>query len=682
MMFYLHRLSDQVGGLNVFFYVTFRAVAAAVTAFGLSLVFGNFVIRKLISLKIGQPIRSVEEVRRLAELHGGKQGTPTMGGVLVIGAVFLASVLWARPDNRFVWLVLFSMLYLGVLGFLDDYLKVTKKKSDGIPGRVKLAAQLLLAAVVTVVFLTSPLLQVQARSLYLPFFKVPVITNMGWFTLIFFAVVIVGSSNAVNLTDGLDGLAIGCTVTVALAYAFLSYAAGNFKIAEYLQVPFYPFTGELTVVCAALVGAGLGFLWFNCYPAKVFMGDTGSLSIGGMIGVVAICCKQEFLLAVVGGPAAETNRDAYDLAVLSPGIDPDSPLAQNFSSRNIEMIGELELGWQFCAVPLVAITGTNGKTTTTELVAQMLNACGQRTVACGNIGKPLSEVVRHQSKFDVLTAEVSSFQLETIKTFRPQIAVWLNFAPDHLDSYASVAEYHAAKLRIFEYQTEKEFAVVNASDYLPQIKAHRLTFSAYDDRADFRLADGTICFERTPVLRLADAKLRGSHNIENLMATLAVGHIRGLAFEQMAPPLCAYEPAPHSCEFVRTIGGVDYINDSKATNLDAAEKALQAQTKPVVLIAGGKDKGFDFQPLRDLVKKKAHTAILLGEMANRIADDWREATRCEIARSLADAVERARAAAKTGDVVLFSPGTSSFDMFKSYADRGDQFRRLVHALPK
>jgi len=385
---------------------------------------------------------------------------------------------------------------------------------------------------------------------------------------------------------------------------------------------------------------------------------------------------------VISGPAAETNRDAYDLAVLSPGIDPDSPLAQNFSSRNIEMIGELELGWQFCEVPLVAITGTNGKTTTTELVAQMLNACGQRTVACGNIGKPLSEVVRAQSKFDVLTVEVSSFQLETIKTFRPQIAAWLNFAPDHLDRYASVAEYHRAKLRIFEYQTQKEFAVVNASDYLPQIEAQRLTFSAYDDRADFRLADGSICFETTPVLRLADVKLRGSHNIENLMATLAVGHLRGLAFEQMAPPLCAYEPAPHRCEFVRTIAGVDYINDSKATNLDAAEKALQAQTKPVVLIAGGKDKGFDFQPLRGLVKEKAHTAILLGEMANRIADDWRNATRCEIARSLADAVERAHAAAKTGDVVLFSPGTSSFDMFKSYADRGDQFRRLVHALPK
>jgi phospho-N-acetylmuramoyl-pentapeptide-transferase len=281
--------------------VTFRAVAAAVTAFVISVTFGNFVIRKLILLKLGQPIRSAAEVHRLAELHMPKQGTPTMGGVLVIGAVFLSSILWARPDNRFVWLALGSMIYLGVLGFMDDYLKVTKKKTDGVPPRVKLFFQIALACVVTIIFLNSPLLEVQARSLYVPFFKAPVITNMSWWTFLFFAMVIVGSSNAVNLTDGLDGLAIGCTITVAFAYALLAYAAGNFRIAEYLQVPFYPFTGELAIVCSALVGAGLGFLWYNCYPAKVFMGDTGSLAIGGLIGVVAICCKQELLLAVVGG---------------------------------------------------------------------------------------------------------------------------------------------------------------------------------------------------------------------------------------------------------------------------------------------------------------------------------------------------------------------------------------------
>jgi phospho-N-acetylmuramoyl-pentapeptide-transferase len=300
-MYFLHHLSDRFIGFNVFLYVTFRAIAAAVTAFLLTLIFGNFIIRILIALKLGQPIRGAAEVHRLAELHGGKQGTPTMGGVLVIGSVFVSSLIWARLDNRFVWLVLFCMVYLGALGFADDYLKVTKKKSDGISGRIKLVFQIALALIVTAVFLSSPLLEVQARSLYVPFVKAPVIANMGWFTFVFFLLVIVGSSNAVNLTDGLDGLAIGCTVTVAFAYALLSYAAGNFRIAEYLQVPFYPFAGELTVVCSALIGAGLGFLWFNCFPAKVFMGDTGSLSIGGMIGVVAICCKQELLLVVVGG---------------------------------------------------------------------------------------------------------------------------------------------------------------------------------------------------------------------------------------------------------------------------------------------------------------------------------------------------------------------------------------------
>jgi len=301
MMYFLHHPSARFIGFNVFLYVTFRAIAAAVTAFLLTLIFGNFIIRILIALKLGQPIRGAAEVHRLAELHGGKQGTPTMGGVLVIGSVFVSSLLWARLDNRFVWLVLFCMIYLGALGFADDYLKVTKKKSDGISGRIKLVFQIALALIVTAVFLSSPLLEVQARALYVPFVKSPVIANMGWFTFVFFLLVIVGSSNAVNLTDGLDGLAIGCTVTVAFAYALLSYAAGNFRIAEYLQVPFYPFAGELTVVCSALIGAGLGFLWFNCFPAKVFMGDTGSLSIGGMIGVVAICCKQELLLVVVGG---------------------------------------------------------------------------------------------------------------------------------------------------------------------------------------------------------------------------------------------------------------------------------------------------------------------------------------------------------------------------------------------
>ena len=385
---------------------------------------------------------------------------------------------------------------------------------------------------------------------------------------------------------------------------------------------------------------------------------------------------------VVCGPAADNDSSVYEFVVLSPGIDPASPLARNFSSRNIDMIGELELGWRSLDVPVIAVTGTNGKTTTTELLAQMLNECGQKTIACGNIGKPLSEVAREKKKFDVLTVEVSSFQLETTKTFRPSIAIWLNFAPDHLDRYPSVAEYRAAKLRVFENQTADDLVIVNAIENLSGLRAPKVTFSAYTDRADFRLADGSIVYDNKPVLRLAETKLRGSHNIENLMATLAAGRARGFSFEQMVPPLRAYEPQPHRCEFVRQIGGVDYVNDSKATNLDAVEKALLAQTKPVILIAGGKDKGFTFEPLRALVKEKVRSTILIGEMAERIARDWGGAVKCELATSLADAVERAHAAAKSGEVVLFSPGTSSFDMFKSYADRGDQFRALVQALPK
>jgi len=387
-------------------------------------------------------------------------------------------------------------------------------------------------------------------------------------------------------------------------------------------------------------------------------------------------------VSVICGVAADEDSSAYQTAILSPGIDPASPLARNFLSRGIEVISELELGWRSCETPVIAVTGTNGKTTTTELLAQMLNACGQRTIACGNIGKPLSEVARESQPFDVLTVEVSSFQLEAIETFHPSISLWLNFAPDHLDRYRSVADYRAAKLRIFENQTDTDVAVVNAIEKFPAIRPREITFSAYSDQADFQLSDGAIVYRNQAVLRLSDTRLRGLHNIENLMATLAAGMARGLSFKEIVPPLCEYEPRPHRCEFVREVNGVEYVNDSKATNLDAVDKALRAQTKPVILIAGGKDKGFSFDPLRSLVTEKVRSTILIGEMADSIRRSWSGAVECEIANSLADAVERAHASAKHGEVVLFSPGTSSFDMFKSYADRGDQFRALVQALPQ
>ncbi|MGB8169231.1 MAG: phospho-N-acetylmuramoyl-pentapeptide-transferase [Chthoniobacteraceae bacterium] len=306
MMYYLHLLSERHGpeflkAFNVFQYITVRAIAAAVTAFLLSLMCGNWVIRRLISLKMGQPIRTKEEVHKLYELHGGKAGTPTMGGVLLLGAVLVSSLLWARPDNTAVWLLLLSLAMCGGLGFWDDYLKITKKNSKGVSELTKLIGQGVVAIIVANYFLLNPAIEVQARALYVPFYKDPLIANLGIFTYVFFALVIVGASNAVNLTDGLDGLAAGCTTTAAFCYAILAYVCGHVKISSYLQIPFYPFAGELSVVCMALVGASFGFLWFNCHPAKVFMGDTGSLAIGGMLGVVAICTKQELLLVVVGG---------------------------------------------------------------------------------------------------------------------------------------------------------------------------------------------------------------------------------------------------------------------------------------------------------------------------------------------------------------------------------------------
>jgi len=311
MLYYLYTLSDWADkagidseffkALNVFKYLTFRSICAAATAFLISIMFGNWVIRKLISLKFGQPIRTKEEVNQLFELHGAKKGTPTMGGLLIIGSILISTLLWASPENPLVWLVLFSMLFLGGIGFYDDWLKVKKKNSAGISSRLKLALQCLLALIFTVFFLYLYRDTNFTKLLYIPFFKEPIVLGFVGFIFAFYLMVIVGTSNAVNLTDGLDGLATGCTATVAAAYAALAYLAGNIKAANYLQIPSVPLSGELCVLCAALLGACLGFLWWNAYPAKVFMGDTGSLAIGGMLGAVAICCKQEILLVIVGG---------------------------------------------------------------------------------------------------------------------------------------------------------------------------------------------------------------------------------------------------------------------------------------------------------------------------------------------------------------------------------------------
>lgn len=369
-----------------------------------------------------------------------------------------------------------------------------------------------------------------------------------------------------------------------------------------------------------------------------------------------------------------------DLIVTSPGLDPRTPLFRAAVASGVPIIGEIELAWSVSDTPVVAITGTNGKSTTTELTAAALNACNVRTVAAGNIGVPYSDAILDHSALDVVTLEISSFQVEHIRTFRPRVAAWLNFAPDHLDRYASQEEYREAKLHLFDYQTAEDFAVVNAVDEFVVTTARRSTFSARR-AADFTLADGVILHRGEPVLVQAQTPLPGPHNAENMMACLAIVAALGHSLETAAGALRAYAPLRHRCEFVREWNGIRFINDSKATNLDSMEKAILAQPGGIVLIAGGKNKGIDYAPMRDFVAARVHHVVVMGELSEHIELAWGQAVPCVHAgRSFVRAIELAVENAKPGDTVLLSPGTSSFDMFRDYADRGDQFRDLVQRL--
>lgn len=382
---------------------------------------------------------------------------------------------------------------------------------------------------------------------------------------------------------------------------------------------------------------------------------------------------------VIAGPEADSDPSVYDIAVLSPGIDPAVPLVQNILRKEIPVIGEIELAFEECACPVLAITGTNGKTTTTELTTAMLQGCSVRAISSGNIGIPFAQAVRESNQLDFMVLEVSSFQLETISAFRPMVAAWLNFSPNHLDRYRDLEEYRQAKLRIFQNQTPEDFAVVNARDPLPPLAARRITFSAHTPEADFTRDGSWILFRGERILDQSTTRLHGVHNAENLMAAMAMGYAVGIEFDVMASAMTEYQAPVHRCEFVRELDGVRWVNDSKATNLDAMRNALLSQEAGVVLIAGGKDKGFEFDPIADLVAERAKCAILIGEMRERIARSWPD-TPCLTANSLEEAVQLARQHAEPGEVVLFSPGTSSFDMFRNYGVRGNRFKEAVHQL--
>jgi phospho-N-acetylmuramoyl-pentapeptide-transferase len=299
MLYYLSYLTDWISGLNVFRYVTVRAFMGAGTSFFLTLLLGRWAIARLRAYNIGQIVRRDQVMDVIGHAH--KAGTPTMGGLLILFATTVSAVLWCHTTNAQVWLVVATMLFMGGVGFVDDWLKLRHKNSKGLKEWQKLALQGLWVAIAFAAIEAVPGTREYARQLMVPFFKEPVVGDLtvpG--ALVFMFLVLVGTTNAVNLTDGLDGLAIGCMNSVSAAYLALAYVAGNVVFATYLQVPAVSGSHELAVFCGCLMGAGLGFLWWNAYPAKVFMGDTGSLALGGAIAMVAILVKQELTLFIVG----------------------------------------------------------------------------------------------------------------------------------------------------------------------------------------------------------------------------------------------------------------------------------------------------------------------------------------------------------------------------------------------
>ncbi len=296
-MFYhlIYPLHQYWSVLNVFKYITFRAAYATVTALLIAFIFGGWVIRKLEQMQIGETIRSDGP-----QHHQKKSGTPTMGGVLVLAAIVVPTLLWADLGNRYVLLALAGTIWMGAIGFIDDYLKVIKKRPKGMIGRFKLVGQVTYGLLLGLVLVTGSGGGDLATSSTVPFFK-NALVDWSWLYIPLVVLVVTGTSNAVNLADGLDGLAIGLSSLAFGGFAVLAYLSGHAGFAQYLNMLFIPEAGELTVYCAAVVGSGLGFLWFNAHPARIFMGDTGSLALGGALGTVAILVKREFLLVVIGG---------------------------------------------------------------------------------------------------------------------------------------------------------------------------------------------------------------------------------------------------------------------------------------------------------------------------------------------------------------------------------------------
>jgi len=375
-----------------------------------------------------------------------------------------------------------------------------------------------------------------------------------------------------------------------------------------------------------------------------------------------------------------------DLIVVSPGVPRNLPLLAAARTAGVPVWSEIELAWRFLRGKLVAITGSNGKTTTTALTSHLLKTAGIETLVGGNIGTPLLSLVESSTDSTVTVAELSSFQLENIEAFRPEIGVLLNLTPDHLDRHASFEEYAAAKMQLFSHQLSRDCAVLNADD--PEVtkrmpsgqqvfwfsRRKRVATGAF-------LRDGQILFrwdgDEVPLGGRADIALRGEHNVENVLAACAAAYLAGADPGAIESGVKTFRGVEHRLEFVAEIGGVSFFNDSKATNVDAARKAIESFSGPLIVILGGQDKGSPYTPLAEPLQQRARTAILIGASAEKLARDLSPAVPYVHAETLERAVELAMSAARPGDTVLLAPACSSFDQFENYEQRGRVFKQIV-----
>ena len=395
-------------------------------------------------------------------------------------------------------------------------------------------------------------------------------------------------------------------------------------------------------------------------------------------------------IAVETGGHGERTFHGQDLIVVSPGVPVDSPALVQARALGEPVIGEIELAARFLPKNMVAITGSNGKTTTTTLIGEIISAGGYPTRVGGNIGTPAISLVATARRDSVIVLEVSSFQLETIQTFRPKVAVVLNVTPDHLDRHRTFETYVDAKARIFENQHADDFAVLNADDPVcvelsDRTRAQVFWFSRKKEvQQGASLRDGRILFRdssgQQEIMVASEIPLKGAHNLENTLAAICAGALMKCAPERIREAVRNFKAVEHRLEYVATIRGVEYYNDSKATNVDATIKALESFPANIHLILGGKDKGSDYTVLNDLLRQRVKRVYTIGAAADKIESQVREAAEIVHAESLDSAVQRASASAQPGDIVLLAPACASFDQFRNYEHRGKVFKELVQRL--